>query len=286
MLTLSKLINLSSLDLAPSAELPATLFPDITDSLPIKIPVYGELLVYEAKILESLQGKVTSHLNRFFKLFTLLNYVPQGLEAMTNLITELQLGHVTRVTNVLVEYDSAFWHGAEVAKLLEEGASLENGGFDGLLEEYYTTWAEATGVYIPAQLLDIAISQTAYQVNVVEKVDVDAEQLLKDCHLEWADLYCYQDLLTPDVDLCILLALRTDIWNYNVLGSLPVSQATKMKDILRKEIGTVGDAITHNANVETLGGKLTEAAESSDATSVEQASAPKKSRKSATAKSL
>jgi hypothetical protein len=257
MLNLSKLIGLTGLDVmavSPS-QLPPTKDQELSDSLPYQIPVYGDLLVYEKNVLEGLAKKVVSHLNKFFKLFTLLNYVPDGYEALSELITQLQQGYVVRVTDVTVDFDPEFWRKETLDSLLTDGHTLANGGLNNFLEENYVTWAEATGVYIPAQLLQTAIDGVAYKVNITEQVDVDAQQLLKDCQLTWAELYGYQDLLTPELEICVLLCLRTGIWNQNPMDTLLAKDADILKAVLRKEIGPEPEKLISNPNVVSAEGK-------------------------------
>jgi hypothetical protein len=79
--------------------------------------------------------------------------------------------------------------------------------------------------------------------------------------------------------------LRTGIWNYNVLDSLTVSQADRLREVLRKEIGPKDTTpIVHNQNVEQSEGKETSALETSEDTSESTNPQAKRSRKKEPAK--
>jgi hypothetical protein len=244
--------------------------PDSDDKLliipQIYIPIYGQLLVGEQALLKKIEEKLHPFIIKINNLLKAIgNPSSQDLDS---LVSQLQMGAVVIKTYITVEIDYDKM-GYPVLKDLADraGVTLFNNTspiIEGLVStELLDIFSNYADIWfnngIPGDtVLDMAnailgkLTVLVQDSNITVK-QINAEEVLREVGLTWADLQVIQETSSPYFTSLLLIYFRTGIIDFNPLQFLTLAEADNVAEKLIneiKEVKAIDEPVVANSNLE------------------------------------
>jgi hypothetical protein len=232
----------------------------------IYIPIYGQLLVGEQALLKKIEEKLHPFIIKINNLLKAIgNPASQDLDS---LVSQLQMGEVAVKTYKTVEIDYDKMGYPALKDLADRAGVILFNNTSPIIEGLVSTelldiFSNYADIWfnnnIPGDtVLDMANAVLDKSTVLVQDTNItvkqiDAEKILKEVGLTWADLQIVQESSSPYFTSLLLIYFRTGIIDFNPLEFLTLAEADNVAEKLISEIKgvkAIDEPVVANKNIE------------------------------------